>query len=311
MSFASFARSALLCALVVTPVSLSSTVFAATASKLPVITGAPATSVTLPHSYAFQPTATQSSTGRMKFDILNKPTWAQFDDNTGRLSGQPNRNNVGKYSNIVIRAFNWYGHSDLPAFSITVSNPVAANTPPTISGHPAVSVNAGSAYSFKPTASDAEHGALTFSIQGKPAWAAFNPTSGALSGTPRATDVGTYAKIVISVSDGKATASLPAFSVSVNQTSTGNQASTGNAMLDWIPPTQNSDGSVLTDLAGYRVHYGTSPDQMTQSVSISNPGLTSYVVDNLSAGTWYFAVTSYTAGGKESSLSGVVSTKIL
>jgi hypothetical protein len=308
MSLASFARSTLLCALVATPICLSSTVAAARSSSSPVISGTPASGVTVPDLYTFQPAAKQSVVSRIKFNIKNKPDWAQFDGTTGRLWGRPNHRQVGTYRNIVIRVTNWYGYEELPAFSITVS-PAVSNTPPTtpptISGHPAASINAGGTYSFTPTASDAEHNKLTFSIQGKPAWAAFNPASGTLSGTPRAADVGTYGKIVISVSDGKASASLPAFTVSVDQ------ISTGNATLDWIPPTENSDGTVLTDLAGYRVHYGTTPDQMTQSISIANPGVTNYVVDGLAPGTWYFALTSYTATGTESTLSGVVSTKIL
>jgi hypothetical protein len=126
-----------------------------------------------------------------------------------------------------------------------------------------------------------------------------------LSGTPAAADVGTYANIQISVSDGEARVALPAFTISVNQ------MSAGNATLDWIPPTENTDGSVLTNLAGYNVHYGTSPDQLTQVIKLANPGLTSYVVDNLTTGTWYFAITSYAADGVESSNSGVVSTTIL
>jgi Putative Ig domain/Fibronectin type III domain len=88
-------------------------------------------------------------------------------------------------------------------------------------------------------------------------------------------------------------------------------ATANNALLDWTPPTENNDGSVLTDLAGYKVHYGTSPDQLTQVINLPNPGLTSYVVDNLTAGTWYFAVTSYATGGVESQQSGIVSAKIL
>jgi hypothetical protein len=87
-------------------------------------------------------------------------------------------------------------------------------------------------------------------------------------------------------------------------------ASTGNATIDWTPPTQNSDGTALTNLAGYTVYYGTSPSSLTQSVKVSNPGLTAYTVTNLPTGTWYFVVTSYSAAGLESSRSGVVSTKI-
>jgi hypothetical protein len=90
-----------------------------------------------------------------------------------------------------------------------------------------------------------------------------------------------------------------------------NQFSAGNAALDWTAQTQNSDGSVLANLAGYKVHYGTSPDQMTQVIKVANPGLTAYVVDDLSPGTWYFTVTSYASDGTESVHSATVSTKIL
>jgi hypothetical protein len=87
-------------------------------------------------------------------------------------------------------------------------------------------------------------------------------------------------------------------------------ASTGTATLDWTPPTENSDGSSLTNLAGYTVYYGTSADTLTESVKISNPGLTAYTVSNLTSGTWYFAVTSYSSTGVESIRSGVISAKI-
>ncbi|MEA3183366.1 MAG: hypothetical protein QOI59_6889 [Gammaproteobacteria bacterium] len=85
---------------------------------------------------------------------------------------------------------------------------------------------------------------------------------------------------------------------------------TGVATLDWLPPTQNSDGSVLTNLAGYTVYYGTSPSNLSQSVKVTNPGLTAYSVTNLTSGTWYFAVTSYSADGIESTRTSTVSTTI-
>jgi hypothetical protein len=84
----------------------------------------------------------------------------------------------------------------------------------------------------------------------------------------------------------------------------------GVVTLDWQPPTENSDGSALTNLAGYTVYYGTSPDDLSKSVKVSNPGLTAYSVTGLSSGTWYFAVTSYSADGVESTRTSTVSTKI-
>lgn len=86
--------------------------------------------------------------------------------------------------------------------------------------------------------------------------------------------------------------------------------STGTATLDWTPPTENSDGTALTNLAGYTVYYGTSPDALTESIKVTNPGLTAYTVSNLTSGTWYFAVTAYSTAGVESSRTGIISTKI-
>jgi hypothetical protein len=84
----------------------------------------------------------------------------------------------------------------------------------------------------------------------------------------------------------------------------------GVATLDWEPPTQNSDGTALTNLAGYTVYYGTSPNDLSQSVKVSNPGLASYTVTGLTSGKWYFAVTSYSADGVESARTSTVSTTI-
>jgi hypothetical protein len=301
-----FARVTLLCAFSSALISLS--VPSRAASRTLTIGGTPASSVTVSSNYSFQPTAKDTVKSRIKFYIRNKPAWAIFDGGTGRLWGRPNLRDVGRYSNITISLIDRYGYVDTPAFSITVTNtpapPIHANTPPTISGHAPTAVNAGIAYSFTPTVAHANNSTLSFSIKNMPHWARFNTASGTLSGTSAAADVGTYANIQISVSDGKASVALPAFTVAVNQMSAGNVA------LDWIPPTENTDGSVLTNLAGYNVHYGTSPEKLTQVIKLANPGLTSYVVDNLTTGTWYFAVRSYAANGTESSNSAIISTTI-
>ncbi len=130
------------------------------------------------------------------------------------MSGTPAATNVGSYANIVISASDGKATTSLPAFSITVN--AAPNTAPVINGSPATSVTAGSAYSFQPSASDADGDTLAFSITNKPTWATFSTVTGLLSGTPGSTHVGSYPSIVISVSDGKATTSLAAFSVTVN-----------------------------------------------------------------------------------------------
>jgi hypothetical protein len=189
--------------------------------------------------------------------------------------------------------------------TVTVKNSTTPTTPsnraPTISGSAPESVTVGSAYSFQPTASDADGDTLSFSISNKPSWATFNTTNGRLSGTPSASHVGTYSNIRISVSDGKTTATLAPFSITVNQ------ISVGNATVMWQPPTTNTDGSSLTNLAGYRIYYGTSANSLSQTIQIPSAGATAYVVEGLAPGTWYFAVRSYNSAGAESANSNIVS----
>ncbi|WP_339064860.1 tandem-95 repeat protein [Teredinibacter turnerae] len=104
---------------------------------------------------------------------------------------------------------------DVP--SITETTP---DYDPVISGSPSPSVQEDSAYSFTPTASDANlNQTISFSIANKPAWAAFNTTTGALTGTPVNADVGVTQNIVITVTDSSgASVSLPGFDLTVINT---------------------------------------------------------------------------------------------
>jgi hypothetical protein len=82
------------------------------------------------------------------------------------------------------------------------------------------------------------------------------------------------------------------------------------AKLSWQAPTTNEDGTPLKDLSGYRIYYGSSPEQLSHTVQINTVGLQTYVVDDLQPGSWYFAVTAVAANGAESSLSDVVAATI-
>ena len=87
-------------------------------------------------------------------------------------------------------------------------------------------------------------------------------------------------------------------------------SNSGTALLSWTPPTENTDGSPLTDLAGYKIHYGTSPGSYNNTVTINNPGLTSYLIENLASSDWYFVMKSFNNSGIESSFSTEVSKTI-
>lgn len=87
-------------------------------------------------------------------------------------------------------------------------------------------------------------------------------------------------------------------------------ASTGTVTINWQPPTENTDGTALTNLAGYNIHYGVKSGNYTQTISVSNPGLATYVVSNLTPGTYYFTVAAVNSSGTESPLSSEVTTTV-
>jgi len=162
----------------------------------------------------------------------------------------------------------------------------------------------GTRYTFQPTAADPDGNTLSFSIANKPTWATFTAASGLLDGTPGPGDVGTTAGIVITVSDGTVSAALASFSITVQA------IALGSATLSWQPPTQNTDGSPLANLAGYRIYWGTQQGSYPNSVTLNNPGLTAYVVENLTPNTYYFVTTAINSTGAESGYSNVASKTI-
>jgi hypothetical protein len=272
---------------------LATAFFAANASaQTPLtISGTPDATVEAGKDYLFQPT----STGASVFSIVNKPSWATFSTTTGRLSGKPTF--ATTHSNVIILARDSAGVAvSLPGFSIVVT---AVPLPLTISGTPDTTVAAGTAYGFMPTAT----GASKFAILNKPSWAAFSTTTGLLSGTPTA--AATHSNIVILASNSSGFAvSLPAFSIVVNQ------GSVRTATLSWTRPTQNTDGTALTDLSGYRIYCGTSPNALNQTLQL-DATVTTYVFENLSPAAYYCAVKAYNSTNVESDLSNVVNKTIL
>lgn len=180
----------------------------------------------------------------------------------------------------------------------------SGNSAPRIQGQPTASATASEAYSFQPSASDPNGDQLSFDATNVPGWATFDRATGRLSGTPSAADVGTYDEIVITVSDGTTSTSLAPFSITVSE------IGTGTATLSWLPPTENADGTALMDLAGYQIRYGRSSDDLSRVIELTNPALSAYVIESLSAGTWYFAVAAVNTSGVASDLSNLASKTI-
>lgn len=203
---------------------------------------------------------------------------------------------------------------------LTMSLSTVGHATTTISGvgAPPTSVAVNRWYGFQTWATDNTKRAVTYSIRNKPSWATFDTKYGHLYGIPTASNVGTTSNIVISATDGLTTASLPAFSIAVTGTGTttsggttgGTGTTTGSATVHWTPPLANTNGSTITNLAGYVISYGTSSTALSKTVKLTNAGLTSYMISGLSAGTYYFAVSAFNSTGQTSTLSNLASKKI-
>ncbi|HET9864322.1 MAG TPA: hypothetical protein VFP37_12820 [Steroidobacteraceae bacterium] len=74
----------------------------------------------------------------------------------------------------------------------------------------------------------------------------------------------------------------------------------GTTNLRWTAPTRNTNGSALTDLAGFKIVYGVAPTALTHSKTVNDPKATTTLISGLSAGTWYFAVRALNKSGTQS-----------
>ncbi|MDM8549901.1 putative Ig domain-containing protein [Desulfobacterales bacterium HSG2] len=204
----------------------------------PTISGTPSVSISEDSQYSFTPEAADADKDEtLTFSVTGKPEWADFDTNTGALTGTPENSHVGIFPGIVISVSDGEADASLEPFDLTVVN---TNDAPSISGTPPITVDEGAEYTFTPATDDEDAGdILTFSVTNKPDWALFDTTTGALTGTPEISHVGTTADIIISVSDEESAANLPPFEITV--------VSVNNApTISGEPPASVNEGSAYT-----------------------------------------------------------------
>ena len=269
-------------------------------NQAPTINGSPAPTVQANNRYSFLPTAFDPDGDLLSFMASGLPAWATINPGTGVITGTPSETDVGDFMGITVTVSDGLASATLGPFSISVTPPPVVNTPPFIDGTPISVVVAGTEYSFTPMASDPDGDTLAFSVENLPSWADFDTATGRIYGTPTLADAAAYNGIRVTVTDGSDAATLGPFTITV--TAIGQ----GTITLNWSAPTQNEDNTPLVDLAGYRIYWGNSPGSYPNSVTIDNPGLTTYVVENLGPGTYYFVATSFNSSGVESEKSNPV-----
>lgn len=87
---------------------------------------------------------------------------------------------------------------------------------------------------------------------------------------------------------------------------------TPDAIVSWTIPTLNTDGSTITNLAGFNLFVSTDSGAVNSAspIKIENPTATTYTVSGLPVGMNYFSMQAYNSNGAVSSYTGQVSTDI-
>jgi len=240
------------------------------------LSGSPAAQVAANSAYYFRPHAENPPGSSLIFSITNKPSWAAFSLMTGQLSGTPGSSDTGDYPGIQITATDGTSSATLPPFTIHVRPPntlvASSDSTGSNSGSNAAAGNSGSGSTGSgSTGSSSTGSGSTGSSTSGAGGSANGSGSGGTSGSGSTTDT-------VSVS--------------------------------WTAPTENTDGSALTNLSGYTILYGNSASAMTQQVRINTVGELAYVLSNLNPGTWYFEIVAINSSGVQSAPSSVVSITI-
>lgn len=261
-------------------------------NSAPSITADVPPSIQVGQEFSFTPRVSDPDGDEVSLTVSNLPSWLSFQSNTNRLFGTPSAE--GQFDNITLTASD--GElSTAFIFSLTViEDTQTANTAPDISGTPGSQVFVNETFSFIPSASDVDGDVLTFSVENKPAWAVFNTETGEISGQPSV--VGTYENIVVSVSDGIESVSLPSFNIEV-------VANTKSVTIEWQAPTQDTNGANLTGLQGFKVLYGKVAGNPDNVVEVNNVSQSSLELSDLEVGEYFFYMTAIDTQGRESARS--------
>jgi pectate lyase len=197
-----------------------------------------------------------------------------------------------------------------PSRAGQTGNPNAA---PVISGSPATTATVGSPYSFTPTAGDDDGDSLTFEIEHKPEWADFDTATGELSATPGFGDDGTYADIVISVTDGTATASLSPFTIAVEAEGGEPPPSGGNDDYVGFGSATKGAMSCPTGMTTYRVTSlsgGSGSGTLRDAVSEDCRHIVFDVAGNIPIGDLQISKSYLTIDGSTASAPGITLTNV-
>ena len=85
-------------------------------------------------------------------------------------------------------------------------------------------------------------------------------------------------------------------------------STTADITLSWVAPSEREDNQPisLSDIAGYKIYYGTTRGNYDKSIDVNNSTAQSYTITNLPTGTYYLVITTKDTENRESQYSSEV-----
>jgi len=82
--------------------------------------------------------------------------------------------------------------------------------------------------------------------------------------------------------------------------------------ISWVAPTQNTDGTPLTNLAGFKIYYATTQAGVATAtpIVIANPATLAYRINGQPNSIYYYQMTAYNSNSVESTRTGFVNNTI-
>jgi hypothetical protein len=184
-------------------------------NNAPTFSSDPLTMVEESVEYSYMATATDLDQEALTFSATTIPAWLSFDEASATLSGTPESADVGDHD-VVLAVTDGTAMAE-QIFVVTVTEAVEENVAPVITSSATTSATVEQLYSYELTATDENGDDLTMVGMIVPSWLDFNATTGVLSGTPTAENVGSHA-VTLQVTDG-ALETNQSFEIAVDEAS--------------------------------------------------------------------------------------------
>ena len=219
----------------------------------PVITSTPVTTAAVDVAYSYDVEASDADGDVLSYSLVEAPSGMAIDGTSGLISWTPTSAQVGSHP-VTLQVDDGNGGTATQSYTVAVA--AAPNTAPNITSTPATTAMEGVAYSYDVDATDADGDTLSYSLVTAPSGMTIDGTSGLVSWTPSAAQVGSH-PVSVQADDGNGGTTSQSYTLVVTA------AANSGPVISSIPPTQATTGMAYS----YAVA-ATDPDGDTLSFSL-------------------------------------------